>query len=113
MRTNIKINDLIAVCNGTLPINTIVGNRKDEFGTFYVAYVATEKGTGAVKYTANGSVSLNWRKSLRQSDARTMTPGQKLPATQPQVLLAPVDVTPEENALAEQFLGALEADLPF
>jgi len=67
MRTNIKLNTLCAVIKGELPVNTIVGNRKDQFGTFYVAYVATDKDSGAVKWDHEGDkATLNWRKSTRQ-----------------------------------------------
>jgi len=67
MRTNVKISAIIGVLNGELPANTIVGNRKDAFGTFYVAFVATDKDTQEPLWdTEKDKVSLNWRKSLRQ-----------------------------------------------
>jgi len=66
MRENIKIHTLSKVINGSLPTNTIVGNRKEN-GVFFVAFVRTDKETGAVVYSREADkVSLNWRPSHRQ-----------------------------------------------
>lgn len=66
MRENIKFLTLGQVLAGAKPANTIVGNRKDN-GVFFVAFVATDKESGAPLYDAeNDKVRLNWRPSKRQ-----------------------------------------------
>jgi len=64
MRENIKIQTLLDVLSGELPVNTIVGNRKEN-GVFFVAFVRTDYVTGEV-VAETDKVSLNWKPSKRQ-----------------------------------------------
>lgn len=61
---NIDLELALAVVKGVAPMNSIVGRAKDEHGTFYAAFVATDRDTGAVRGSDDGKrVKLNLRAS--------------------------------------------------
>lgn len=64
---NIDVPELVNALNGERDLNKPVGFGRDVHGTFFVAFIATDKETKQPVWTEDGKrVKINFRPSLRQ-----------------------------------------------